>query len=316
MEDLIFCLNATMPIFLMMVLGYVLKLTGLVDEGFAKKLNSFVFKVSLPVMLFQDLAVVDFATAWNGKFVLFCFVATVISITIAFLISLLLRNKVERGEFIQGTYRSSAAILGLAFIQNIYGTSGMAPLMIIGSVPLYNICAVIVLSVFAPDNQGKKIDGALVKRTLIGICKNPIILGILAGLIWSALSIPMPTIMLNTVSKVGATAAPLGLISMGALFEMKEALKSGKTAVLATFIKLIGYAAIFIPIAIKLGFRNEEMVAILVMLGSATTVSTYVMAKNMGYKGTLTSAIVALTTLLASFTLTGWLYVLRIVDVI
>ena len=311
MENLIFSLNATMPIFLLMVLGYVLKKIGWIDEGFASKLNNFVFKVSLPVLVFEDLATVDFQEAWNGRFVLFCFLATIVSIAIAFLLSLILKKKEERGEFIQATYRSSAAILGLAFIQNIYGTSGMGPLMIIGSVPLYNIFAVIVLSVFSPENSGKKADTALLKKTAVGIAKNPIIIGIVLGLLWSALGIPMPKILNSTVSKIGATATPLGLIAMGACFDFKKARSSGGAAILASAVKLIGFGLLFVPAAIALGFQNEELVAILVMLCSATTVSCYVMARNMGHEGTLTSAAVMLTTLFAAFTLTGWLYVLR-----
>lgn len=66
------------------------------------------------------------------------------------------------GEFIQAAYRSSAALLGIAFIQNIYGNSGQAPLMIIGSVPLYNIMAVVVLSFFKPGQNG--MDKALLKK--------------------------------------------------------------------------------------------------------------------------------------------------------
>lgn len=316
MENLVFSLNATMPIFILMVLGYVLKLIGWMDEAFATKLNSFVFKVALPLLVFEDLATVDFREAWNGKFVLFCFVATVISILISFLLSLLLKNKGEQGEFIQASYRSSAAILGLAFIQNIYGSAGLGPLMIIGSVPLYNICAVVVLSVFSPENRGKKIDGELLKKTLLGIIKNPIILGIIVGLLWSALSVPIPKIMLSTVSKVGGMSTPLGLIAMGACFDFKKALASGKAALLASFIKLVGYGLIFVPIAISMGYREQELVAILVMLCSATTISCYVMAKNMGHEGTLTSATVMLTTLLAAFTLTGWLYILKTIGVI
>lgn len=316
MENLVFSLNATMPIFILMVLGYVLKLIGWMDEAFATKLNSFVFKVALPLLVFEDLATVDFREAWNGKFVLFCFVATVISILISFLLSLLLKNKGEQGEFIQASYRSSAAILGLAFIQNIYGSAGLGPLMIIGSVPLYNICAVVVLSVFSPENRGKKIDGELLKKTLLGIIKNPIILGIIVGLLWSALSVPIPKILLSTVSKVGGMSTPLGLIAMGACFDFKKALASGKAASLASFIKLVGYGLIFVPIAISMGYREQELVAILVMLCSATTISCYVMAKNMGHEGTLTSATVMLTTLLAAFTLTGWLYILKTIGVI
>ena len=309
MENLIFSLNATIPIFLMMLLGMLFRKLGWMDEVFAAKMNKFVFLVPLPVLLFEQLATVDFSEVWDIKFILFCFVVTAISITISTLISLLWKDRSIKGEFIQATYRSSAALLGIAFIQNIYGTAGMAPLMIIGSVPLYNIMAVVVLSVFKPGNNS--FDKALVKKTLKGIATNPIIIGIVAGFVWSALKLSMPSILHKTVSSIGATATPMGLMSMGATFEMKRATSKMKPTLVAVFMKLVGFCAIFLPMAALLGFRNEELIAILVMLGSATTVSCFVMARNMGHEGTLSSGVIMMTTLLSAFTLTMWLDVLR-----
>lgn len=309
MENLIFSLNATIPIFLMMLLGMLFRKLGWMDEVFAAKMNKFVFLVPLPVLLFEQLATVDFSEVWDIKFILFCFVVTAISITISTLISLLWKDRSVKGEFIQATYRSSAALLGIAFIQNIYGTAGMAPLMIIGSVPLYNIMAVVVLSVFKPGNNS--FDKALVKKTLKGIATNPIIIGIVAGFVWSALKLSMPSILHKTVSSIGATATPMGLMSMGATFEMKKATSKMKPTLVAVFMKLVGFCAIFLPMAALLGFRNEELIAILVMLGSATTVSCFVMARNMGHEGTLSSGVIMMTTLLSAFTLTMWLDVLR-----
>ena len=282
---------------------------GWMDEVFAAKMNKFVFLVPLPVLLFEQLATVDFSEVWDIKFILFCFVVTAISITISTLISLLWKDRSVKGEFIQATYRSSAALLGIAFIQNIYGTAGMAPLMIIGSVPLYNIMAVVVLSVFKPGNNS--FDKALVKKTLKGIATNPIIIGIVAGFVWSALKLPMPSILHKTVSSIGATATPMGLMSMGATFEMKKATSKMKPTLVAVFMKLVGFCVVFLPMAALLGFRNEELIAILVMLGSATTVSCFVMARNMGHEGTLSSGVIMMTTLLSAFTLTMWLDVLR-----
>ena len=73
----------------------------------------------------------------------------------------------------------------------------------------------------------------------------------------------------------------------------------------------MGFAALILPFAIMLGFRNAELVAILIMLTSATTVSSYVMAKNMGHEGTLTGSTVMLTTVFSAFTVTLWLFVLK-----
>lgn len=309
MDNLIFSLNATLPIFFTMLLGNFFKRVGLIDESFSAKMNKFAFAVALPALLFQDISAVDIRKSWNGGFVLFCFIATFLSITGVTVLSFFVVKREERGEFVQGAYRSSAAILGIAFIQNIYGTSGMAPLMIIGTVPLYNAFAVIVLSLLKLGQR--KMDKALLQKTLKGIVTNPIILGIAAGFVWAILKIPQPEILQKTVKNMAVLATPLGLMAMGASFEGKKALGKLKPTLIASALKLVVLAAIFLPIAVRLGYRESELVAILVMLGSATTVSSFVMAKNMGHEGVLTSSIVMVTTLCSAFTLTGWLFLLK-----
>jgi len=313
-NNLVFALNATMPVFFMMVLGYILKQLKWIDEEFAGKINSFVFHVPLPVLVFKDLATVDFTEVWDTKFVAFCFVATLISILLAAGISFLWQDKSIQGEFVQASYRSSAAILGIAFIQNIYGNAGMGPLMVVASVPLYNVAAVLILTLLGKEH--KKMDKVLLIKTLKGIITNPIIIGIVLGFAWSLLRIPMPAIMEKTVTNVANIATPLGLMAMGAAFDWKKAFAKMKPALTAVMIKLAGFVLIFLPIAIKMGFSEEKLVALLVMLGSATTISCYVMAKNMGHEGTLTSSVIMLTTLFCAFTLTGWLFVLRSIGLI
>ena len=314
MKNLIFSLNATVPVFLLMALGFLFRKLGWLDEVFASKMTQLVFLVPLPLLVFDDLASGEFQKVWNLKFVLFCFFVTLASIALAGILSLLWKDRGIRGEFIQASYRSSAALLGIAFIQNIYGDAGLAPLMIIGSVPLYNMMAVVVLSFFQPEQR--KRDKLLWKKTLKGIVTNPIIIGIAAGLFWSALRIPMPYVIEKTVSNIGAVATPLGLMALGASFDVQKALGKIKPVIAACMLKLVGFTAVFLPFAVMLGFRREELIAILVMLGSATTVSCYVMAKNMGHEGTLTSGVVMLTTVFSAFTLTGWLFILKSMNLV
>ena len=94
------------------------------------------------------------------------------------------KNRSRLGELVQASYRSSAAVLGIAFIQNIYGNSGMAPLMIVGTVPLYNIAAVLILSFTGPDAKG--FDKESLLKSLKGIITNPIIISIALGMLSSA----------------------------------------------------------------------------------------------------------------------------------
>lgn len=310
MEHLIFSLNATIPIFLTMVIGYLFKQGGLIDESFVKTLNKFNFRVTLPFMLFEDLAGADFLTVWDGKYVLFCFVVTFISIfAIWGFSSLLLKDKDLVGEFTQGCYRSSAAVLGLAFIQNIYGKSLMAPLMIVGTVPLYNVMAVIVLSFTGPGEH--KLDKEGLKKSLAGIVSNPIIISIALGIAASLLKLDFPNIVDKTIHNFSVMASPLALIGLGAGFEGRKAVKKICPTLVCTVIKLLVLPAVFLPLALYMGFEGEKLVAILVMLGTATTPSCYIMAKNMGHEGTLTLGAVVATTFFGSVSLTMWLFVLK-----
>lgn len=310
MEQLIFSLNATIPVFLVMVVGFVLKQLRVVDEPFVKTLNQFNYKITLPVLLFRDIAESDFYGVWDTRYVLYCFFVTLASIIVIWLIAgLTFRDRARLGELIQASYRSSAAVLGIAFIQNIYGNAGMAPLMIIGTVPLYNVAAVLVLSFTGPSARG--LDRASLKSSVKGILTNPIILGILLGMITSACRISFPVIIGKTLSSISSLATPLALLGLGAGFEGRKAIKQLKPTAVASFIKLILLPVLFLPLAIQLGFTAEKLTAILIMLGSPTTVSCYIMAKNMGHEGTLTSSVVVATTFLSSVTLTLFLFLLR-----
>ncbi|MDD6038711.1 MAG: AEC family transporter [bacterium] len=309
--NLIFSLRATMPIFLMMVLGYYLKKIKWLDEQTTKTLNNLVFRVFLPALLFMDLAKQDFGAIWDTSFVLFCLVATLLSIVISAGLSLLCKDRTDRGEFIQASYRSAAATLGIAFMTNIYDNAAMVALMIIGSVPIYNTVAVLVLSLTSPESTAEKNTVVLMKKTLKNIATNPIILGILVGLIWSVAKLPQPPIMEKSITYLGNIASPMALIALGASFEFSDVRKKLDAILLVNFSKLFLYCMLFLPVAIWLGYRDEKLVAALIMLGSATTSSSFIMAKNMGHKGTLSSCAVMTTTLLSSFSLTLWLFVLK-----
>lgn len=310
MENLIFSLNVTLPIFLTIVIGYILKRIKMLNDSFVKTLNKFNFDITLPALIFLDLYKADFYGVWDTKYVFFCFAATLICILAIFGLTLLFcKDKSLTGEFIQASYRGSAAIFGLAFIQNIYGTSTIAPLMIIGSVPLYNILAVVILSFTKPDIQ--KLDKQALKKSIIDVFKNPILIGIALGILASLLRINLPVIATKTLSNLAVVATPLALLALGAGFEEKAALNLLRPVLSASFIRLVLQCTVFLPIAIHLGFTGEKIIALLVMLGSPTTPSCYIMAKNMGHKGDLTSATIVATTLLGSLTLTFWLFLLK-----
>lgn len=308
MQNLIFSLNATLPVFLVMVAGYALGQWGFLPPSFCKAADKLCFKITLPLMLFLDMGSVDILQDFQPKFVLFCFGATLVGILAVWAVAKrLLKDKTLVGEFVQAGYRSSAAVLGVAFIQNIYGDAGMAPLMMLGSVPLFNIFAVLILTLESPQRR----DTPGPKQLLRGVVTNPILLGIVFGTVYALLPFTLPQILTKTMSNIASITTPLSLLSIGASFEGTKAIQKLGPTLAAALVKTVGLAAVFLPCAVALGFRNQELVALLIMLGSPTTPSAYVMSKNMGHEGVLTSGCIALTTLLSALTLTGWIFLLR-----
>lgn len=312
LENFIYSINVTLPIFLVMVLGWFLKQKGMLSEEFVNVANKFNFSVTLPFMVFRDIAAVDIRAVFDLKYVLFCAISSSICFWVIWAMAkIFIKDKSIIGAFVQASFRSSAAVMGLAFISNLYGPSAMGPLMIIGAVPLYNIYSVIVLTFEAEEEQDGGRDTGKIREACINIVKNPIIISIALGLAASLLKLDFPVLVDKTVDNVAKMATPLALVTLGAGFEGRKALAKIRPTLAAAFIKLVAQAAVFIPIAIWLGFTGEKLIGIMVMLAAPATPSCYIMAKNMKNDGVLTASIVVCTTLLAAFTLTGWIFILR-----
>lgn len=307
MDSFIFSINATMPVFLLILIGYILKRIGLIDKKYVSTSNRINYLMTLPALLFKDISGANIREVFDIGYVLFCVLVTTFSFfTIWGLSKLLIKDKTIIGAFVQASFRGSAAVLGVAFIQNMYGNSGMAPLMIIGTVPLYNIYSVIVLTYESNTATEKNF-----KSASLNICKNPIILAILAGIAVSLAGIRFPYIIDRSISNIAALATPMALISIGGGFEGRKALKKIKPTIWATLIKLVILPAVFLPLAVYIGYREQELIAILIMLAAPTTASCYIMAASLGNDEVLTSSAIVSATFFSSITLTVIIFILK-----
>lgn len=312
MDDLIFCLNATVPIFAIIVLGRVLRSASFFSLATLADLDKLTFRVLLPVLLFHDIASGRITEQFDPLFFFFCMGMTVFCFLACWVGgALFLKDKSMVGAFTQGAFRGAQATLGIAFVQNLYGSPGWVPQLIVATVPLYNIFSVLVLTATAPGTQELDLR-AMVKRTAHGIITNPLIIAILAGLPFSILQIDFPSMLDKTLNMLGNCASPMALLSIGAGFEGAKAIKKLGPTCAATFIKIVLQSALFLPVAALLGFRDQAMVAIVVMFGAPSTSSSYIMAKNMGGDHVLASSIIVLSTALSAITLTATLYILRV----
>ena len=307
MESLQFSLNATIPVFFMIFLGWILSIKNIISDDLPPKLNKLVFNVMLPVLLFRDIATAEISETFSFEFFAFCFTVTILMFLIVWIFSVFFVDRNSRGAFGVCCCRGSAAVLGIAFSQNIYGSAGMVPMMIIASVPLYNIASIILYSVYNNEQTQK----ASITKVLKDVITNPLILGIIAGIPFSVFRVDLPVIVYKCINNVAVLATPVGLLMAGAGFSLTVARKKIKLISVSSFVKLVALPVVFMPIAIAFGFHGQELIAILVMTGSPTTVAAYIMASSMNNDSDLASGVVAITTLFSAISFTAAVFILR-----
>ena len=310
LTDFIFSLNATLPVFAVMVLGHLLRRGGFLTEGFCRVGNKLVFRLCLPAMLLRQMASLRPGELTDGGFLAYAFAGTLATVLLFWLLARkLLRDKTLVGAFAQGSFRGNTALLGTVLLESICGSRAYAPLIILAAVPLYNVLSVVILSLEA--GGGGKLDRDRLVGALKGVAKNPILWGIVLGLPFSLLPISMPAAGDKVLSMLGNLASPLSLIVIGADFRWADALAKKAPTLGAAFLKLVVLPALVVLPGAALGFRQDALVALLVLAGTPSAVSSYIMAQNMGNDAVLANGIVAVTTLFSAVTVTGWIFLLR-----
>ncbi len=289
----------------MMSLGYFLKLVGLIDAAFIKKANAIIFKVLLPSLLFINIYNSNFKELFSFKLVAFA----VISVVIFFLALFVIIPKIEkdnknRGVMIQGIFRSNYILFGIPVAANLYGSenTGTTAILVAFVVPTFNLLSVVALSYY-----GKKGNDSTVKE----IIKNPLIIGSVISFFFVATGIKLPIIFTDTIAEIASIATPLALIILGAGFEFKNIAMYKRALIISVTGKLVLMPMVFVGIAILVGFRGMELVALMAMFASPTAVSSFTMAQNARANDELAGQIVVCSSILAVFTIFVWVTVLN-----
>ncbi len=310
LQNFIFSVNAVFPIFIIIILGYILKAKGITDEHTIKKMNAIVFNVALPMLLFRDISRSNFNDFFNPKLLAFAVVTTILSFAFIWLgAELFIKEKSSIGAFVQGSFRSNYALIGLALASSIGGSDAVTKGALVTAfvIPLYNIFAVIVLTLRSEESC--KIG---VKSTLISIVKNPLIIGIALALPFCLFDIKLPLVIETSIDYMARIATPIAMLAIGGTISLEQVKnKKIKLALVASFIKIILLPIVFIPIAIIFGIEGNGLLVLYIMYGSPTAVSSYVMACNMNGDKELAADIFIITTLLSVFTFTIGIYLFK-----
>ena len=313
-ENLFFSLGTALPIFLMMTAGWGLKQTGMIDDSFTAKANNLIFYVALPIKLFSDVSHTSFLEAFDATFILFLIGIMVMGFALSVLVGkLVINNTAQLGAFVQGSFRGNFLYIGYSLMENITGTIGpKVPMVAAFVVPAYNILSVLALSLSGsemnPQNRWRNI--------WLGILRNPIILGITAGALFSLLPVEMPLFVDRTMGYFSALTMPMALLMIGASFRVTNAMKALPLALLSTSIKLVIFPMAAVLLALSVGYRGEEVVLTFVLYGVPTATTSYIMAVAMKNDHELTASIIMITTALSIITMTAFIFAFRTTGII
>lgn len=269
-------LNIVLPISLLILLGFLLRQAGLLDEAGCGKINSFCFQVLVPAMVFYNIYTADLSTFNNFRLLLF----SVVSVTIVFLALMFIIPRLEKdpgraGVIIQGVFRSSFVVLGMGLATSMYPGEDMSIIAIASTVvaPLFNAYGVICLEIFNRQKPDPK-------KILLDVLKNPLILCSVAALVMLLLGIRFPAIIDTTIKNVSSTATTISLIVLGGGLTFQGIGSYKKQLVLTVAAKLALLPLIFIPIAVWMGFSRMELLCLLILFASPSPVTGSIMARN------------------------------------
>lgn len=304
-QNFMISVQAVLPLFFMMMLGVLVRRFQWLNESELARLNSVVFKLLFPFTVFSSIYHTDLSSSFYPKLILYCVAAVLITFLVSlFLVPRFEKNNKSRGAIIQAIYRSNFVLLGLPLVSNIYPNAdlGMTAIVIAVLIPVFNVLAVATLETFR---------GGVVKpkRILLGILTNPLILGTIAGILASPIS--LPTVLDNTVSQLASAAIPIALILLGASFQSDRSPSMKRNLVICVLSRLVIVPGIFLTIAALLGFRGIGFITLLGVFATPCAISSYTMAVEMESDGDLAGAVVIYSSMFSCLTLFLWTFLFK-----
>ena len=357
--------NAVVPIILLILLGYLLKHFRFLNQNFIKLGNKFVFKVCLPCMLFINIydSMKSFADI-NWTVALYAVLMIVVIFGLGLLTAILTtKDNKRRGVILQCTFRSNFAIIGLTLVERLGGDTAIAGIVSAFSIPVFNILAVIALSIFTSGEEAKEgasegsevntegvasttvdTNGAVavkkpakknnVKTILLNIVKNPLIIGVVVGLIFVGIreievaicGVPAEELpfrfdtqlkfLYTAVKDLKAIASPLALIVLGGQFEFSAVKGMTKEIIVATSWRVLLAPLLGIGVAILLSlftpikFGPEIYPTMIALFGTPVAVSSAIMAGEMKNDEQLATQLVVWTSIASILTIFVIVFVL------
>lgn len=307
MDNFIISVNAILPMFLVMALGYGARCLGWIHREEIANINKVAFRIFLPCLLFYNVYCSDLSGSFDPLLIAYAAGGVLLSFALALGYTLLTEKLPERrGVTIQGMFRSNYVIMGIPVATALLGADqlGTVSILIAIIVPIFNMMSIIVLEVF----RGQKPKPL---HILGQIAKNPLVIASVLGVLALAANIRLPYILEKTVQSVSGIASPLQLFLLGAFFQFSGLRRYARELTAVVAAKLVVFPALFLGLGALLGFRDAAFVSLLGVFASPTAVNSFTMAQQMGGDAELAGDTVVVTSAVSMVTMFLWVFLFK-----
>lgn len=272
-----------------------------------KKFTRLTFVALYPFLMFDNVYGKNIMSHFNLKLVGFSMgILAILVVGTWIYVCSIEKEDYNRGAMIQAIYRSNYVLMGLPIAINLFGKSSVAAVAVvmIFIVPTYNIVAVVIFERF---KGGKPKVSAMIK----GVFTNPLIVGAIVGIAMSIVKIELPASLMVPIVGLSDATTPIAMVLLGASLNLEGMRNESKRVAICVIGKLIVLPAIGITAAILCGFRDIELVAIVLFLATPSALASFTMASSMGGNGEVAGNAVVFSTIISCATLPIWLFALK-----
>ena len=269
--------NAVLPMFMLLAAGFLSQKAGVLTREDVPRFNKVAFRIFLPCLLFYNIYCSDLSAAVKPGLIIYAVCGVLLVFAAAYLsVQHLVRRADWKGVIAQGIFRSNFVIMGIPIAQALVGADqlGAVTVLIAVVVPLFNFLSVYVLERFRGGNVN-------VRKVLLEVAKNPLIISSLLGILCQLLGIRLPGLLEQTVSSLSVIASPLQLFLLGAFFRFDGLGRYLKPLTAVTTIKLFVTPALLLGTAALLGIRGGDFVGLIGIFASPTAVNSFTMVQQM-----------------------------------
>ncbi len=313
MSDFLFSVNAVVPLFIIMFVGWLLTKLKVWNSDFLKTGNSLTFNAFIPAMLFYNICTSDFSSVFDARLLFFviCSVLLICAVALVF-VPMLTKENARRGVIIQALFRSNFALLGLPLCEAIAGKAGeeIASVFLAIVIPVFNILATVVLSVYSNDKTESPL------AVTAKIFKNPLVISCALGLFFKFLKIPLPEIVMTPIKNIKSIATPFALLIVGGDFEFKSFIGNFKCVLATGLCRMLLVPGIILSVAYFLGFRGVDIALLIATFATPVAVSSTPMAFKMNGDYDLACQILVFTTLISMFSILFFTYITKTLGIL